>query len=235
MIILPNRRKAFRGGAASTLLDGLQAWWEMDSTGNQADQTGNGNTATAVGSPTVASAGGPGGRDAVALNGSSQYYTVPHSDDMVFGGGVDWSFGAWAWEGASPVNYGSIIDKRTGTDEVGLSGNPSLDLRYIGASGVVGLTSAFSSETWFFTVLTYTASTKTVRHYLNGSATPTKTQVEGSHASANTNAANIGRYVGDGYWWKGRLSQMAKWSRPLTTDEIAELYNSGAGLSYADL
>lgn len=89
-------------------------------------------------------------------------------------------------------------------------------------------------NTWFHVVLTYNGTT--LRLYKNGSEL-------GSGATLALNTATStdmvlgeqsGGFAGDGPL-NGYLDEVVWWDRALSAAEVTELYNSGSGLSYADI
>ena len=72
-------------------------------------------------------------------------------------------------------------------------------------------------------------------HYVNGVAAGT-----GSMGSVSTPSilSQVGIYTGDGltylYPTDGIIDELGIWSRSLTSGEVSDLYNSGAGLGYDD-
>jgi hypothetical protein len=238
MIVLPHRRKAFRGGATNPILDGIGFWYDMAATGNQTDQSGNGNTATATGSPAVSTGGGPGGQDAVVFDGTDDYYSITHASPFtVFGGGVSWSWSGWHWIPTGGLSgYPTIMSKRSGTEEWQVSGgDTATKFDFYSSQGYLDSGLTIARETWYHFVVTYLASTKAVTIYRDGNSTPVASTTFGTHASANTNSIYIGAYQAGGFPFKGRMFSIAKWNRVITTTEIAELYNSGSGLLFSDL
>jgi len=86
-------------------------------------------------------------------------------------------------------------------------------------------------DTWFHYVCTQDGTT--MRSYLNASAVGTKA-LSGAYATA-TYQMNLGALENNSYPLTGKIDELGIWSRALTTTEITALYNSGDGMSYADI
>jgi hypothetical protein len=89
--------------------------------------------------------------------------------------------------------------------------------------------SDFTNDVWFHTVLvgTRSGSTSSWTMYVNGSSHTTLTG-SGWFGTSNKNGLFIGR-SNEGQNAVGQIDAVGIWSRALTTGEISDLYNSGAG------
>jgi hypothetical protein len=88
----------------------------------------------------------------------------------------------------------------------------------------------FDTDQWYHVVYTYKHSTTTEEAWIDGVRAHSNTR-------ADTQRANTNLYLGNGNLghFDGSLDSLQIWSRTLTDDEIAVLYNSGAGLIHDDL
>ena len=95
-----------------------------------------------------------------------------------------------------------------------------------------------NTATWYFVVAVYVPSTR-MTVYVNGSQDGETTSSVPSSIYNTSVPLMIGQGAYDRtnsqYGWDGRIDSVGIWTRALTTDEITALYNSGSGLSYADL
>jgi hypothetical protein len=217
---------------ASTLIDAM-FWHDFNTTGNQTDQTGNGNTATAYGTPVISSGGGPGGRDALIFDGTDDYFRVPNSATYEFGGGVDWTWSCWIYMTGTS---GAICAKRGSADEFWVRLNGGYFGMHIRQQNTPVDPTILTSSQWYHFVVTYEAATKTCSIYRDGNLTPVVSAVYGSHPPDDNDLFVIGRsYTSISDWFSGRLFGHVGWPRVLSGPEITELNNSGAGLLFADL
>jgi hypothetical protein len=67
--------------------------------------------------------------------------------------------------------------------------------------------------------------------YLNGTLTDTFTGISWTDA-AGTCTTQIGSIYGTVYYFNGKIDEIGAWTRLLTSTEITELYNLGAGKQY---
>jgi hypothetical protein len=88
-----------------------------------------------------------------------------------------------------------------------------------------------TQSSWTHVVITYDGST--LQPYINGSA------ITSASRSLNTSSGVIwfgGRKNGDADgWFDGAISRIGVWTRAITSGEVTSLYNSGSGLTYAQL
>ena len=85
--------------------------------------------------------------------------------------------------------------------------------------------------TVYHIVYRYDASAATVEFFVNGSTIGTMTSMGSSVQNSNSEfKLGLGNPGGAEYW-DGKMDVYAIWDKVLTNDEIAELYNSGSGVS----
>jgi hypothetical protein len=103
LLTVGERAALFNGGqglawpfaGASTLQDGLRAFWNLDESSASAvrtDATGRGNNLTPIGDP--APTAGPGSLGATYFNGAAQHLRRDSSSDLQ-GGNVSWEVAGW--------------------------------------------------------------------------------------------------------------------------------------------
>jgi len=89
--------------------------------------------------------------------------------------------------------------------------------------------STLSTNTWYHIIMTRDQSAETGIIYLNNSSDITFS----STGTGNCSAISLGGWnQGGGNFWTGYIDEVGIWSRIITSDERAELYNSGNGLTY---
>jgi hypothetical protein len=235
MIILPHRRKAFRGGGGggSGLLTDLVSWWDMSaSSGNEPDQHGA-NDLTDNGGITYHATNGPGSKPCRLLDGTDDFFVG--GDYAEFNAG-SWTLAGWFYKTSGDCIYekGTALSAASYTflfyDE-----SSSTDQFYTSNGSAAGYTTWLGTvrNGWCFAALTFDSATNAATFsnpdYSSGSRTVTGGLVNEGGSFA------IGRGLVYGDKLNGRVGPTGLWTRVLTSGEITELYNSGNGLSYADL
>jgi len=222
------------------LIDNLVSYWKLDeSSGNAADSVGS-NTLTNTNSATY-SAGKINNGVAVA-RASSQYLTITDATQSGLDITGSLSFSFWM-KPSSQADARAIFAKYNTTGNqmayqfrVGASSGLAFwaDLSSNGSAvtQVQGGTVTWNNGTWYHIVFVYTASAGTVDCYSNGSNITT---LSGFPTSLFNSSANFNLGVGllaGGEYFDGMIDEAGIWSRALTSTEVTELYNSGAGLAY---
>lgn len=218
-----------------TLNTGLVSYWTLDeSSGNRADSVGSN---TLVDTNTVGSTTGllSNAADFVAAN--SESLVAP---DML--GGAEVAF-SW-WVNPDRVNATEAILHKCTEDATGDStgaeyrvlmldsGNVQYGIgngtAWVGGSVAHGM----SAGTWYHFVLQYTGTV--VELYKNASLLASNTSTFTPKNSVGS--LHFGKRVRNvtDLFFDGQLDEIGAWSRDLTTTEISDLYNSGAGLPYAE-
>ena len=225
------------------LIDNINAYWKLDeSSGNAADATGNGNTLVATAIQGYVAGIINNGVDLEV--GSSDYMTAADSVSLSITG--DMSISIWfKLESGVPSNdQYHLFSKGSGgnnsyrfriEDEVG---QESFRFNYLG-SGTETLSRAnatISTGTWHHVVVTVdvSASAAGMLYYFDGSVLTTS-DTDGTSTDINDTNSNgqLGTYWGAAFgFFDGVLDECGIWSRILTSGEVTELYNAGAGLQY---
>jgi hypothetical protein len=219
----------------SSLLNGLVAYWRMDeSSGNAADATGNGFTATNVGTVTYTT--GKINNGALLSDTGPKYFDLGSSSSL---NPPAFSFAAW-------VNFSTLVNSNglanaihfrevDGTHFNFLYVRPSgLLACYVYGNGSVSYdetgSHALSLNQWHHLVMTYDSVSGLVG-YVNGA-------VDGT-AAANGPIAAIAAnsYIGHNNLSSGRepnaiIDEAGIWSRAITSAEVTALYNFGLGTTY---
>ena len=196
---------------ASTSYPGTGVTWT--------DISGNGNNGTLVNGPTYSSANG----GSIVFDGTNDY-TQLTSQSL---SSVDFSVEVWfyATKAVSSLqvlftSYNLPGGAQANTFILGIGGSRI----YVG-NGLASLTgiATITTNTWYHTVVTYTASNTTLRLYLNGNFEASVVAAVSSGASSNY----IGGSPGDnniGTWWfGGSISVVRAYrTRALTASEIQQ-------------
>ena len=209
------------------LQDNLVAYYKLD--GNSNDSVGSNNgTDTSI---TYGSSYGKIGQGA-GFNGSNSGVDLGNFTGVNSSSAMTVS--AWVKK-TSNINYGMIIAK----GDVSAAGGV-FELRNTGTTGKYEInirttvvkdclaTSVIPTGVWTHILAVYNGSD--LRIYINGVLENTTASVTGNLNSATT-TTYLGRRT-DGYYFGGALDEVGIWSRALSSTEVGELYNSGAGLTY---
>jgi hypothetical protein len=218
-------------GVASTLLDGLLAYWNLDTT-SWLDSSGGGNTLTGFNSPTVGT-----GLISGCLSISSNAYLQRNSTNFNIGTA---NITASTW--INPSGYGSggfsdfagtVLDFRaTGAgNEWLLIFNSSGKLRIWQGSTRYQSTATISLSSW--TNIVVRRSSGTTSFYINGSLDGTFADSQNFTSQTFGFGGPIDQPGNASYLhYNGRIDEAGVWNRALTGDEITSLYNAGAGNTY---
>lgn len=242
ILLLPNVSHA-------ALTTNLVSYWKLDeSSGTRVDSPGANDLTD---NNTVAAAAGIINNGADFEKDTSEYLNITDASQTGLEGGASWSISFWAkFESDFAANgeTRTIVNKTGGSD--GTRGY-TLSFRRVDAFGgdVIQFTTSTDGtnannnnyfvaaaiaigtlEHWVITINT-TGTTITV--YRDNSLVGS-TAINGA-AFDNTGDFSIGAGYDAGSfnsYFDGILDEVGIWSRIITTDEMAELYNSGAGLQY---
>jgi hypothetical protein len=204
------------------------AYWRFnEGTGTSlTDATGNGNTGTWTG--TLANAqwgtgkiGGCG-----VFNGTDRIVTIPDSANLDLTSALTISI--WINPVATQVAYTTPIGK---DGAYWLEGSGvGTDRQYTwflnnGTAEVVAGFITLTAAAWNHVVLTYDGTTATT--YLNGAVGATNTV--GGSVVTNTNTVVLGNRSGFTRFFSGSMDEVGVWNQVLSSTEISNLYNAGAG------
>jgi hypothetical protein len=211
------------------LTTSLFAYYKLDeSSGNASDSSGNGYTLTNNGTVTYTT----GKINNGALFDNTIGKNLDYNGNLGFAGGGTRTYACWV-NVSSFSATGYILDNTTTTAGSGsankrfilYSENDSKIHMYAGTNEV--LTSALSTGTWYFVVVTQNGTTWEL--FLNGTSQGTTSM---GSATISDNSFRIGESHAGGGAGKSTTDEVGIWGRVLTSSEITSLYNSGTGLSY---
>lgn len=200
------------------------SYWKLDeSSGNASDSIGS-NTGTNNGTVTYSS--GKINNGAV-FNGSSQYFTYPNTIQT---GAGSWSVNLWVKTSSSGTNK-ELLFWGTGSTgqaiDIYMSSSNKLTSNFYGGGGIATSTTSINSGSFVMCTVTYDGSL--IKVYVNGT-------LEATGSSYTANIVSSLRYIGidsgGGNFWNGSMDEIGAWTRALTSTEITQLYNGGAGIQY---
>ncbi len=208
-----------------SLLTNIVAYWKTDeASGNAADSVGS-NT---LSNTSCSYAAGKINNGVTTTGGRMTSGTSPVS------GSGDWSVSCW-YKSSASGSFQFLWDM--GQSGGGAKTSIGLWSRNINrlaltdpAAGdlFIGTNSTTIDGNWHHVVVTKSGNvfTSYVDNVVDGTATV-------SGWSLGSNLFKLGIAVDNSsYNWQGMLDEVGVWSRALTTGEISELYNNGAGLQY---
>jgi len=146
-----------------------------------------------------------------------------------------WTLSFWAYYIPGLTDSGGLVSDYGSSNGMMFNQVSDTGLRLLFYSPVYGnlaytLTDFFSTEGWYHIVYTLDGSAYATM-YRNGDSIDD--QQSNPLQAGNANFL-IGRRtdVGDGYYYRGLIDEMALWTRALSTDDVSTLYNGGAGTFY---
>lgn len=212
-------------GVATTLTNDLVAYYSLDVDGS--DSSGNGNDGTINGATLVT------GKinDCRSFDGVNDLVSIP----KVFASIIDSNFSVSGWFNVSSFP-GSGVEEL-----LSFRGERNLEFRFdtsnlfnfkifTGSVEISLQSSALTTSTWYHFVATR-STTEGMKLYINGSESDTNAYTGAIASSALTNNA-FGELGNNSLFFHGLTDEVGIWSRVLTTDEVTELYNGGAGNNF---
>lgn len=233
-----------------SLLSNLEAYWKLDeASGNAADASGNGNTAT---NSSVTYSTGLINNGAVLSSGN-----LSAADSASLSVTGDLSISMWIKMNNLPTQgirfpllnkegsyFISLNRNRTGDGAISyfeFDGNvtSSSASSISGQSTITSGQEIITTGAWHHLVFTYNATTGDCICYIDGSLNRTETNSPVS-ITDTTNACVLGGntavFTNGGYFsfgnMDGMMDEVGIWSRALTAAEVTTLYNAGSGIQY---
>lgn len=213
-------------GSASTLWNGLLAYYTADSTPN--DATGNGYDGTLVNGATY----GTG-----IINNGFSFDNVNDYIDISPTLGASFSspssahtYNAWIYPTNITDANNFIVENGSTTSGTAMTLRGSkLGFFYNGGSNVATSTATVVINTWNMVTCVYDGISS-VSFYLNGSFVQSMTA--SWTETPGTTKTVIGSYYGANHFFGGGIDEVGAWNSDITDLEITELYNSGLGKQY---
>lgn len=177
--------------------------------------------------------------NAASFNGSSQFLSVASNSSLTVTG-TSFTFAFWAnTPNATPNQI--IISKRDAAGnareyQISFNGGGIGFAVYPDGSfaNAAAVSRAISSNSWTFYVCRYDSVAATIGISVNGDAFTSVGSVPALTISA-ANPLQFGANPGPALYYPGQLSSVGFWKRALTADEVTQLWNNGAGRTYASL
>jgi len=210
------------GNALTATSTQLVSYWDCEETsGVRVDSHG---TNDLTDNNTVGySASGKIGNACLFVPANSEY--LSRADASLTGIALDspWTLVNWVYLENVPASYSVFFSKDTKAYFINSAGKLKHDF-----SSSWEDPSTFTLDTWVMVSIVYDGDSTKI--YYN---TTEKNDSSGTVAD-NTNPIYFGAYVGPQLYHDGMMDEISWWNTALSSSDITELYNSGAGLSYAD-
>lgn len=216
----------------STLPTNLVSYWELEeSSGTRVDSHGSNDLTD---NNTVLSATGIQGDGADFESSNSEYLSTSSGSGFVSGAGAR-SVSLWVKYETSPgtaemsiISNGVFTTSQEFTIKTFTNNKIIVDTN--GSALAVSSTLSWSTGTWYHIVVTYNGTTGTI--YRDGSSVGT-----GTATLSTTSPEDFiigGRNPASPYnFVDAVIDEVGYWSKALTSTEVTDLYNSGAGLPYS--
>lgn len=227
---------------ASSLLQGLRAYWKLDETsGTRADVSGN--ALTLADNNTVLSAAGKISNAAQFVAANTEW--LSRSDDPLLSFTASYTISSWVYFDSLP---GVGLYRPITAKDSGVSPNREFftALTYAGGANYIWNLSHYeggttvkianrlqpaSTATWYHFLAWYDSSLSTLNVSVdNGTISTTAGVAVGANTTAQFLIGRTG--FGAGQYMDGRIDEVCMWARVLTTAERTQLYNGGAGVTY---
>jgi hypothetical protein len=228
------------------LIDDLKAFWELDeASGSRADSHSVGPY-NLTDNNTVTSGAGIGGTGTAAeFEESTNEWLSRASTADLQGGDTDFTVMAWF---RPEENLTSIAEAVVGKVDTGslanfeyvleISVSPRLNFRVGDGSTTLAVDctngGTISTATWYLGFGWHDSVNNVIGVALfGGSSSTANTSAWTTGVASSSEDFRIGRIASQYSYFDGRIQRAGFWRRVLTSQERTDLYNSGAGLSYA--
>jgi len=219
----------------ASLLDNLVAYYKLDEVdGERFDSSINNLNLSAIN--TVPNAVGKIGNAALFTAANQESLVTTGTDKTAFSfPNESYSFCLWIY--ANTITTSFILSKFgiVGQRQYRILFSPTqIRFEHIGAGQIIAIASnSFIPNPlqWYFVAAVYDHSSQTITLYVNND-TPAVAAATGGSATVDAAEFYIGSSNGVTSWFDGRIDEVGSWRRALTSAEIEQLYNNGAGLTY---
>jgi hypothetical protein len=214
-------------------INGLIAYWTLDSCSNANDVTGNGHDGTAFNTTLTTDRFG-NTNSAYYFDGTSSYISVEDKADIRLTN-TDFTVSAWVKLESYNTSWGSImLSKRENTGGFNWSVRGQLDpapgtigFGPGGGSGNAAGTKVVTTGSWHMITNVYNYATHQMSIYIDGVFDNVSSGILPTNAPS-TAKLYIGKdnpVISTAYFWKGSLDDIRIYNRALNTNEIKSLFN----------
>ena len=218
-------------GYTGTLLNGMVSYWALDEeSGTRYDSVGDNDLTdnNTVGFDT-------------GVNGNAASFVAANSESLTKASvslPADYTVSYWYKAPAKPDSFATpfavITTWNTQVQLFGYYSNGVLTFG-VGEDGVAAASANLTyqdvdGQEWHLVVISYDSATKVATGFIDNANTASTAPLSAARY-AGPSTLTVGHAGAYGYW-DGQIDEVAIWSRVLTEDERAELYNAGSGFFY---
>ena len=227
-------KKASGGGSTisshPTLTTGLVSYYKFDTDANDSHGSNNGTVSGAV---LTTSSGGFIG-ECYDYDGTNDLITASGADASIEGATAISAFG---WINPNSISGKTIFGKGFSNDSdeqfivyFSTDSKFRLILRTTAGRTLIDTTAdAPSTGSWAHVGFTYDGTN--VKLYADN-VVVASTTTSGALTTGSTYSFIMGQSGSGTFFFDGKIDEVGLWTKALTTDEVSDLYNSGAGLPY---
>ena len=215
------------------LSDSLISFWELEeASGTRIDSVVASGNDLSDGNTVTQNTGKVG--NCAQLTAANAEYLSRASNASLVTGDIDFSFAGWVYFDSFPSLSDFVSKTDTAQWEYDLFCNGAGQIHWY-VEGTSSFDQIFidyaSLSTWIFIAVWHDAVNDRIGGSIND-GTPA-THAYGGGVRSTSHPFIIGARSVAGQWLDGRLDQWGFWKKVLSPAEITQLYNGGAGLSYA--
>lgn len=216
------------------------AYYKLDeSSGNAADETGNGSTLTNNNTATYTT--GKINNGASFATASSQSLSCASNTHVQPGSGSFTIAFWWKATTLNPLQAQALVSKDTNTPAnsrdftIDTFGG---DIRFYSQGGAGGFattggTPALTTGTWYYVVARYDQPGATFKVMVNNANQATAANIGGIDSSTAPFRIGASSYSGFENYVDGVIDEVGFWKQYLTDQNCTDLYNGGSGLPYS--
>ncbi|MFT6861944.1 MAG: hypothetical protein ACJAVK_000497 [Akkermansiaceae bacterium] len=218
------------------LVDGLVEHWAFDDDYAAALDSSNDGSLALTGTGSAAFVPGKFGSAVDLDNSDGNQAVINVGDPAEFAfEGASMSISAWYTTESLYTNWQTLVSQAEGGNwRIARHGSSETNLKYsVGGPGNVAANIDQQDESWHHVAVTH-ESGGDITMYIDGVAAATQAEwVLGNGGGLIMQIGGNAQAAGRG--WDGNIDDVAIWDRPLTTEEVASIWNEGTGASIASL
>lgn len=219
------------------LIDNLVSYWRLDEASGDAIDAHGSNDLTD--NNTVGTGAGVISNARAFVRANSEFFSHADNTDLSTGD-IDFSFSCWVNCDDPGIARQIIVakdDDNLGREYIiATNDGGTSNLRFTvlngGSVAQVNSSTDLSMATWHHIVVWHDASANQIGIVVDDGTPATQSHSGGVANSTGTFQIGAREYSGAENYFGGLIDEVGFWKRVLTSGEITELYNGGAGLAY---